>query len=486
MIQSTIKTEQGTLAVNPATPDGVRAFRGIPYAAAPIGLLRWRPPQPFPNWVGARPTDTFGANSLQGILFHDIDPFAAGVSEDCLFLRRPVLFWIHGGGFVVGSGAEPRYDGGQFARRGIVVVTINHRLNALGFLAHPELTKEAEAQSSGNYGMLDLVAALQWVKHNIEQFGGDPDAVTIAGESAGSMAVSGLMVSPLARGLFIRAIGESGSLLANPTEPCLSLEEAEVNGESFAKLLGGQTLAELRALPAKTILDAAPGLGYRPIVDGFFLTDQPAKLFAEGKQHDVPLIAGWNKDEGFNFNVAKWGDGKKDIRHWLKIFLGSHAKRALMHYPDTTELAVGQSTRNLGGDLIINHGTWRWLEGQRSTGKADIFRYCFDRAPVTPKDWLGAGDNTDAGAFHSCEIPYVFDTLDVFPWQTTSDDRQVSDTIAAYWINFIKTGNPNGKGRSIWPSYREAERPCLHINVQCHVENDIDGPRHRFLRDALR
>lgn len=497
MIPDSVSINSGKLAINLVDGHGVHTFRGIPYAASPVGQLRWRAPQPCPAWDGIRQTRSFGRNAIQGIVFADIDPYAAGVSEDCLYLnvwtgggfdpnaKRPVLFWIHGGGFVVGSGSEPRYDGSRLAARGIVVVTVNHRLNALGFLAHPALTKESQHVSSGNYGMLDLVAALGWVRDNIAQFGGDPDAVTIAGESAGSMAVSGLMASPLARGLFARAIGQSGSLLSNPTEPCMQLSEAEDKGLEFASKLGAANLEDLRSVAADAILDAAPGLGFRPIVDGHFLTDAPDKIFANGQHHDVPLLAGWNKDEGFNFNVAAWGNGTHGIEHWLRELFGASAQEASLHYPGMPPERAIQSAMELGGDLIIDHGTWVWIEAQRAKGRADIFRYRFERSPATPDGWFGPGRTGDPGAFHSCEIPYVFDTLSAMPWLTNAEDQGVADITASYWINFIKTGNPNGKGLAEWPSYRSVERPCLRIDTRCEVENDIDSSRHQFLQRAF-
>ena len=258
-----------------------------------MGELRWRPPQPVSPWDGIRPASAFGPSSLQGVVFDDIDLAAGGLSEDCLTLnvwtkaepqsseRLPVMVWIHGGGFAVGSGSEPRYDGTRLAARGIVVVTLNHRLNALGFLAHPELTAESEHRASGNYGMLDLVAALEWVGRNIFAFGGDPEKVTIAGESAGSEAVSALMASPLAKGLFARAIGESGAMFATPSRSPTPLDKAEADGLAFMRKVGAKTLAELRAAPADAILAAAPGLGYRPIVDGLLSAETaPPTIFA--------------------------------------------------------------------------------------------------------------------------------------------------------------------------------------------------------------
>jgi para-nitrobenzyl esterase len=479
-----IEIDTGKLALPSPGKAGVRCFRGIPYAAPPVGLWRWKPPQPVAPWTGERPTDTFGPNAPQRVVFDDIDPFAVGVSEDCLYLnvwtpaeapaKLPVLFWIHGGGFAVGSGSEPRYDGAKLAGHGIVVVTVNTRLNALGLLAHPALTEEEG--SSGNYAMLDLVAALRWVKRNIASLGGDPDTVTIAGESAGSMFVSMLMASPLAKGLFHRAIGESGAQFPSPERPMKPLAEAHEQGLAFAAKLGAKTAADLHSLSVETILDANPGLGFWPIVDGYFMPKTLEAIFRAGEQADVPLIAGWTKDEGYNFNVLNW---MKDVRFEdiVARLMPDHVEDVLRLYPGGSSAA--QSARDLGGDLVIIHGTWRWLEAQRKTGKAPLFRYRFDRAPKTPRGWFPEGAN--AGAFHSCEILYVFDTLHAFPWLTDADDQKVADMTSRYWVNFVKTGDPNGNNLPSWPSYREGIRPLLIIDKETSTAFDLDRKRHELL-----
>ncbi|HEY1942910.1 MAG TPA: carboxylesterase family protein [Roseiarcus sp.] len=477
-----IEIEGGVVAAPPADGRGVRGFKGIPYAAPPVGALRWRPPQPVEPWRVLRSAETFGANSLQGVVFDDIDPTLAGVSEDCLYLNvwtptqrgsaelAPVLFWIHGGGFVVGSGSEPRYDGANLAAKGIVVVTVNHRLNALGFLAHPELT--AESGSSGAYGMLDLVAALTWVARNIGAFGGDPAAVTIAGESAGSFAVSALMASPLAKGLFARAIGQSGGFFASPSRPLQSLKEAEEEGLAFAGRVGAKTLAELRAAPAEAILAAAPGLGFRPIVDGHFVPQAPADIFVKGEQADVPLLAGWTKDEGFNFDVTKGENAGRPYEETVRHVFAGAAAAALAHYPART---LETSARALGGDLTIVHPTWAWIEAQKATGRADIFRFRFDHAPPAPQGSFG-----DAGAFHAGDIPYVFDNLDAFDWTYSQSDRDVATLASNYWVNFVKRGDPNGEGLPHWPSYRN-EGMTMLIDAPARAAPDFDRPRHEFL-----
>ena len=345
VMTNSLSIESGAIAVPEPDASGVRVYKGIPYAAPPIGPLRWRPPEPVAAWTGVRPTHDFGAHSVQGVVWDDIDLGGAAISEDCLYLnvwtpaapwtkaRLPVMVWIHGGGFVAGSGAEARYDGARLAARGIVVVTVNHRLNALGFLAHPELTAESDHHASGNYGLLDLVAALQWVQRNIAAFGGDPDKVTIAGESAGSQAASALMASPLAKGLFARVIGESGSMFASPSRAPVTLAEAEAAGLDFMRKVGARSLAELRAAPADAILAAAPGLGFRPIIDGWFLPRAPAEIFAAGEHSDVPLMAGWNKDEGFNFTLHQGDDAKRPYVDLARAIFDERTEALLQHYP---------------------------------------------------------------------------------------------------------------------------------------------------------
>lgn len=481
--------DSGALAVPEPNAAGVRVYKCIPYAAAPVGEWRWRAPRPVAAWTGVRPTDAFGASAVQGRIWDDIHLPETGVSEDCLYLNVwtpaapdvggdfAVMFWVHGGGFAVGSGGEPRYDGARLAARGLVVVTVNHRLGALGFLAHPELGQEAGY--SGNYGLLDLVAALEWVKRNIAAFGGDPAKVTIAGESAGSMAVSGLMATPLARGLFRACIGQSGALFPALLEPMKSREEAERNGAELFERLGVRSLAEARALPAEAILGAAPGLGYRPIVDGHCLPKPLAAIFAAGEQSDVALMAGWNKDEGFNFTLASEGftpEGWPDI---LAEKFGDFAETAAAYYPGGAEAEASAAT--LGADIIIVHKTWAWLEAQRRFGGAQAYRFQFDRAPLTPQGWFGKRDSAAAGAFHAGEINYVFDTLDVYPWRIDDADRAIAATTAGYWVNFVKSGDPNGPGLPHWPSYREAPEQVMHIDGASEARPATDRARHEFL-----
>ena len=491
-----LSIESGALAVPEPDASRVRAYKGIPYAAPPLGPLRWRPPQPVAAWTGVRPTHAFGPNSLQGVVWDDIAPYVAGVSEDCLYLnvwtpaapsdsaRLPTMVWIHGGGFVAGSGAEPRYDGARLAARGIVVVTLNHRLNALGFLAHPELTAESDHHASGAYGLLDLVAALKWVKSNIAAFGGDPDKVRIAGESAGSQAASALMASPLAKGLFARVIGESGAMFASPSRAPASLEEAEAEGLDFMETVGARSLAELRAASADAILAASPGLGFRPIIDGWFLPRSPAEIFAVGEQCDVPLMAGWNKDEGFNFTLLQGDDAKRAYAELVRGIFGDRAEAALRLYPAGSLEIDDASARALGGDLAIIHPTWAWIEAQKQSGRAEIFRFRFDRAPLTPQGWFGERDSRSAGAFHAGELLYVLDNLHAFPWLIDDADRELAKLASSYWVNFVANGDPNGPGLPRWPSYRSAGDHVMVLDTPPRTGPEEWRERHVFLGRA--
>jgi len=488
--------ESGALAIPEPEASGVRAYKGLPYAAPPIGPLRWRPPEPVAAWTGVRPTHDFGSHSVQGVVWDDIDLGGAAAAEDCLYLniwtpaapgtsaRLAVMVWIHGGGFVVGSGAEPRYDGARLAARGIVVVTVNHRLNALGFLAHPELTAESAHHASGNYGLHDLVAALKWVKRNIAAFGGDPAKVTIAGESAGSQAASALMASPLAKGLFARVIGQSGAMFASPSRAPATLAEAEAAGLEFMRKAGAHSLAELRAAPADAILAAAPGLGFRPIIDGWFLPRSPAEIFAAGEHSDVPLMAGWNRDEGFNFTLLQGDDAKRPYADLARAIFGAQTEALLKHYPDGSPDMAAASARALGGDLVIIHPTWAWIEAHKQRGRAEIFRFRFDRAPLTPQGWFGERLSRDAGAFHAGELLYVFDNLHAFPWAIDDADRALAKLASSYWVNFVANGDPNGPGLPRWPSYRSEGGPVMALDTPHKAGPEEWRERHLFLKAA--
>ena len=476
--------------------DGVRSFKGIPFAAPPVGPLRWQPPQPVAKWTAVRPAAAFGNQCMQRRVFADMVFRAAGTSEDCLYLnvwtpatraaeRLPVLVYFYGGGFIAGDGSEPRYDGAALARRGIVTLTVNYRLGPFGFLAHPELTKESPRGASGNYGLLDQAAALAWVRDNIAAFGGDPRKVTIAGESAGSISVSALMASPLSKGLIAGAIGESGAML-QPTSPTVPLADAERVGTAFATALGAATLADLRARPAADILEATarPDAARFPIArDGYFLPKSPAEIFAAGEQARVPLLAGWNSQESGPGNVLRRADPTpENYAKAVREIFGEHGEAALKVYPGTTADEVQQSATDLAGDRFIGFGTWKWIALHAGTGKAPVYRYYYTRPRPAMRPEKGTAPAA-RGAAHSAEIEYALGNLatnEVYAW--TADDHKVSETFQGYVVNFVKTGNPNGPGLPVWPAATAGnDTQVLHLDVVTKAEPDKYRERYLFL-----
>jgi para-nitrobenzyl esterase len=494
----TLKITGGEIAPAPAAPDGVRVYKGLPYAAPPVGALRWKPPQPVQPWTGARPVDAYGPNCLQPKRYDDIDPFTPSMSEDCLYLNvttaakpgqtLPVFFWIHGGGYGAGSGAEPRHDGQALARKGVVVVTINYRLGVFGFMAHPELTAESPDHASGDQALADMIAALRWVKANARAFGGDPDNVTIVGESAGSDAVSRMMISPQARGLFHRAIGESGSAFGlMGQDPTLS--QAEAVGVAFAKTLGGDDLGRLRERSSAEILAAyaAPNaaFAFRPNLDGWILPASAAQTFADRRQSDVPLLVGWNRDEGSLFQGAIFG--ARDLQPVLAERFGPRVGEALALYPADPPAVAQASKQTFAGDLWMGLPTWRWAVAQTRTGKAPVYVYRFDHAPKVPDGWFGAANRGKSfGAFHSADIVYVFDHPEIMTaWTTDAADHRVAEQMSSYWVNFARTGDPNGPGLAAWAPYTPGASPRkMLIGPDIRLVADPDIARLRFLESA--
>jgi para-nitrobenzyl esterase len=471
-------------------------FQGIPYAAPPVGPLRWKPPQPVAAWNGTRPTRRFGPRCMQLPLFSDMVFRSDGMSEDCLYLnvwspahaddrKLPVLVYFYGGGFVGGDGSELRYDGASLAARGIVTVTVNYRLGVFGFFALPELAAESPQHAAGNYGLLDQVAALHWVQSNIARFGGDPAQVTIGGESAGSIAVSALMVSPLSKHLFARAIGESGALIA-PIAP-LPLSTMEQRGEAFTRKLGAGSLAALRALPAAALLQAtgAQGGDADVAIDGWFLREPPAATFARGGQAQVPLLLGSNSQEGFYTAILKdQSPTPQNYRVALRRLFGAQAERVLALYPGDSEAQVRQSATALAGDIFIAHSTWRWMDLHRRSGHAPVYFYYFAQ-PRPAKRHPAAGEQPDTGAVHSGEIEYALGNLDtnrVYAW--TPADRRASATMEGYFARFIQTGNPNAPGLPRWPAVAASDGGLLRqvIAADTHAEVDRGAARQAFLQ----
>jgi para-nitrobenzyl esterase len=482
----------GTLAAAPAAPDGVRVYKGLPFAAPPVGPLRWKPPAPVVAWSGKRPVDRFGPNCTQPKRYNDLDPFKPGFSEDCLYLnvtttaepgaRAPVFVWIHGGGYGAGSGAEPRHDGAALARKGVVVVTVNYRLGPFGFLAHPELTAESPHQASGDYALLDMIAALAWVRDNIAAFGGDPSRVTIAGESAGSDAVSRLMVSPLARGLFHRAIGQSGSAFGAGDE---RLETAEANGLAFAKALGAEDLAALRGRSEAEILAlwSAPdtGLTFGPVIDGWVQPASIAQTYAIGAQNAVPLLTGWTHDEGSLLEGGVFAG--RTLAQALGDRFGARAPEAMRLYGDDSKAA----RIRFAGDLWMGLPTWKWAKTQANARAAPVYLYRFDHVPTIPADWFGAGFRGQAmGAFHSSDIVFAFGNPDAFgTWTIKDADRATAEAMSSYWVNFARTGDPNGPRLPRWTAYDPDRAPGkLLIKAQPAFVADEDWPRLKLMDDS--
>jgi para-nitrobenzyl esterase len=474
----------------------VHVFLGIPYAAPPVGDLRWKPPVPIAKWTGARKATDFGAHCMQGRVFGDMTFRDPGGSEDCLSLnvwvpakpsqpKLPVMVWIYGGGFVAGTTSEARQDGTHLAQQGVVVVSMNYRLGIFGFFVHPELAKESGRDAAGNYGLLDQLAALHWVHDNIAAFGGDPENVTIFGESAGSFSVSAQMASPLAKGLFQKAIGESGGAFFSGG---LSFEPRSVREEKDVKAvtakLGMSRLADLRAVPAQKMLDAfAPpqseGFDFGPDVDGYFLPESVPAIFTAGKQNDIPLLAGWNHDEG-SFELASQKPTAESLKATAQKEFGDKAADFLRLYPSDTDQQAVRSNLDFAGDKFIAFSTWEWLEAQFKTGKQPIYRYRFDFGP--PPDPKGPA----LGAYHSAEIEYVFGQLDTktgVAW--TPQHRQLSATMQKYWANFARTGDPNGSGLPKWPAYSAADGwPVMFLDRQSTAHKDDQRARYLFLAGA--
>jgi len=509
-----VRTANGVLEGATAT-SGIHEFKGVPFAAPPVGELRWKAPQPVKNWTGVRQAKQFGPRAMQLPLFGDMNFRSNGVSEDCLYLnvwtpaktgkeQLPVLVYFYGGGFVAGDGSEPRYDGESLAKRGLVTVTVNYRLGAFGFMAHPELTKESPNHASGNYGLLDQQAALRWVQQNIAAFGGDPKKVTIAGESAGSFSVSAQMASPGSKNLIARAIGESGSLLS--LQPTATLAQAEQNGVQFATNLGATSLAALRALPAQQVLEATgkPGTPRFPVtVDGYFFPKSPTEIFTAGQQAKVPLLVGWNSQEsGAGAILGKESPTPEAYTQAVQKIYGDRAAEVLKLYPATNAAEAEQAATDLAGDQFIGYSTWKWADVHNQTSGQPVYRYFYarPRPEMTPemgnaKAGLAGGvikQAADApkappakGAVHSAEIEYALGNLatnKVYAW--TPDDYKVSETMESYFANFIKTGNPNGAGLPNWPPLKNGQ--ILRIDVKTQAEPDKTRARYQFLDQQVR
>jgi para-nitrobenzyl esterase len=471
-----VKVEGGL--VQGAVESGLTVYRGVPFAAPPVGDLRWRAPEPAAKWEGVRQALKFGPSCVQGMRAP-----AAGqgpeTGEDCLYLnvwtpaksprdRIPVLVWIYGGGFNAGATSEPNYSGEKLAQKGVVLVSIAYRVGRLGFLAHPDLSAESRNHVSGNYGLLDMIAGLQWVRKNIGAFGGDPRRVTIFGESAGGIAVSMLCASPLAKGLFQGAISQSGGSFGPPRpttfpgENLKRLADAERSGEAYAKAAGASSIAELRKLPADKLQAAGRGMGLAwPIIDGWVIPDDQYKLYEAKRYNDTPILVGYNSDEGASFSPPKT---PQEYVAAVKARYGPFADKLIAAYPPGSA-AVAKTARDLTRDAAFGWHTWIWARLEAQTGKSKVFYYCFDQHPEYPADSPRAG----YGSPHGSDVAYVFQHVNTSNPQITKSDIAISDAMAIYWTNFAKRGDPNGEGVPAWPAFSDAKPVVMYFAQTPHT-----------------
>jgi para-nitrobenzyl esterase len=488
----------------------VRTFKGIPYAKPPVGPLRWKPPQPVEAWEGVRQCNEFGSACMQplGVLKAMGMDVGEKFSEDCLSLnvwtaakseneKRPVMMWIHGGGNVAGASTELSTDGEALARQGVVVVSISYRLGIFGFFAHPMLSKESLYNVSGNYGLLDIIAALKWIQKNIQAFGGDPGNVTVFGQSAGAYNVCYLMATPFAKGLFHRAIAESGHALAPLTNRHLrqgwyGLEPMEKQGERLAIDLGCSDAADpvtaLRSQSSEKLLGASkaamfpsgaavypPGNTFGPVIDGWVLPDDVQTIFEEGKQNLVPLIAGANADEATIFFPKSPFDNVEAYRAWLKNIFGKFTDDLLAKYPANEPTEIRKSLVGFMGDLWFLPGAHRLVRAmEKAGGKA--YSYIFTMA------W--PGPMATAGAYHGSEIVFVFDNIDLIkakrkvPFE--EKHQALAKIISGYWVQFVKTGNPNKEGLVEWPSYDPNKDQYIELGEVVKVGQGLRKDRLDF------
>lgn len=448
--------------------DSIKTFMGVPFAAPPVGELRWKSPQPVTPWEGIRECVDNPPSSIQN---PPVPFFAwsaeflippAPISEDCLYLNvwtaaaspdenRPVMVWVHGGGFSGGSGTVPLYDGEELAKKGIVVVTINYRLGVLGFMAHPELSKESASGTSGNYGILDQIAALQWVQQNIQQFGGDPQNVTVAGQSAGSMSVNALVGSPLAKGLFSKAIAQSGAMFNyEGGRGGLNKEIAEKTGEEFMSKVGAKNIEDLREMPADSLLKA--GGAFWPYKDDYVIPVDFDETFKKGQANPIQLLTGWNADDHVSFGGSL---NPAQFKEQAQEKYGSKKEEYLRLFPAENEEELNE-TRNTISELMFGYQNSTWAKIQSELAPGSSYLYYFTRVPPGDPNY---------GAFHSAEFSYAFHTLKYWDRPFESEDYRLENIMSEYWVNFVKTGNPNGGDLPEWPVYSNRNPQAMELGV---------------------
>jgi len=473
-LTTTVEVTGGT--IEGVEQEGIFSYKGIPFAAPPVGDLRWKAPVPVEPWTGVKNADAFGPACMQAA---NAMGNTAPVSEDCLYLnvwtsakktdeKRPVIFWIYGGGFSGGSTSIPMYDGTGFAKKGVVMVSGAYRVGPFGFLAHPELSSES-GKGSGTYGLADMIAGLKWVRENIDRFGGDPSNVTIFGHSAGGMAVNMLAASPVAKGLFQRVICMSGGSMAplqtsNPGGIGLgipTLKLAESTGEEFLKKLGAEDIEAARALSADDIQNSlgrgmgGGGLRFRPVADGYIIPGDIYSLYQSGRFNDTPILAGNTSDELGSFR----GPGNitaAQFEKQIKSQYGPQADNILSAYPHSTDAEAARSSKELSRDSTFAWSTWTWVRLQTEKGTGKAFEYYYDyHAP----DAEGSG--------HGSDVPYAFQTLAGGPQgEPAPEDLKLSDMISSYWVNFAGSGDPNGPGLPEWPAFEENDQKAMVFDAE--------------------
>ena len=464
-----IRTDAGL--VQGVSERGLAVYKGVPFAAPPVGSLRWREPQPVARWTGVRRAAAFAPACMQtGVSMPGEAP--PSTSEDCLYLNiwsparakgpLPVLAWIYGGGFSNGSASMPLYWGDRLARKGVIVVTVAYRLGPFGWLTLPELTAESRHHSSGNYGLEDQVAALDWVRRNIAAFGGDPSRVTIAGQSAGAASVSLLVASPLAKGLFRGVIAESGGVF-EPLQlaPNYHLTNAERDGQAYAASVGAKSLADLRALPAAALLAGKRYVVTHPVIEPYALPMSPYDAIVASRSNDTPILVGSNADEARSLveNLASVRAATFDadiIKAW-----GAMPPQFLKPYPHATDAEAVTARLGFERELRFGWDDWAWARLQALRSRNPAFYYYFAQTPPFPKGSVYDG----WGPSHFAELWYVFDHLDQQPtWRWTPEDRRLADAMSSYWTNFVKTGDPNGSGLPHWPRFDPAHDSVMRLD----------------------
>jgi para-nitrobenzyl esterase len=481
-----IQVDGGYISSVGSSDKEVHIFKGIPYAAAPVNDLRWKSPAPVQPWKGVKKCDSFGASAMQP----SPEPFymwseeflipEEPIDEDCLYLnvwtgakkmneKRPVIVWIHGGGFTSGSGSVPIYNGEAMARKGVIYVNINYRLGIFGFFSHPELTRESSVNASGNYGLMDQIAALKWINDNIAEFGGDPENITIAGQSAGSASVVYLVASPLAKGLFQKAIAQSGAgLLSRTPGPestaLLNLRQAEQAGVQVANDLQAESMTQLRNMPASDLLSKVRFFPH-PIIDGYVIPESAIKIYKENKENKISLLTGWNEDDGIVIGGFEKADVYKEkiLTQWE-----ASGQEILRLYPATNDSIAEISQKDLQRDIVFGAQNYTLANLVSRQGK-DTYVYRFTHK-------VPAGQHKDFGAFHTGEVPYALNNLNFVNRPFELIDYRLADTMSSYWVNFVVSGNPNADELLKWPEYHVNSREIMVFG---------DHPKNGIITDTL-